>query len=265
MSPRDAGLGSTYREVVSRTTRRERLRSALRDSVVSLLAYTKRPDPSDGWIRVPCYHHVFDDERDGFQRQLRYMRELGEFISLDEAVSLLGSAKPFHGRYFCITFDDGLRNCLTNATPILAELRIVAAFFVITSHVERAGGDVGSLSFDDCRQLLDAGMTIGSHSVNHRRLVELSEDEVVAELQLSKDLIGRTLGIECRHFCAPFGRPSVHFDVVRDPAIARRVGYASFLTLARGPNRHGASPYFMHRDHLLANWSLRQLKYFFGI
>ena len=87
------------------------------------------------WLRFPYYHHVFDDERANFDAHLRYMRKYAEIISLDDAMGMLSAADPIDGRYFCLTFDDGFKNCLTNALPILLEHQAKAAFFVPTSFI----------------------------------------------------------------------------------------------------------------------------------
>jgi len=120
------------------------------------------------------------------------------------------------------------------------------------------------LDWDDCRRMADAGMTIGSHTMNHVHLAALDENAVEAELKGSKDAIEAQLGRSCDHFCCPFGRPDVDFIPGRDPEIARRLGYRSFLSGHRGATTRGASPMMIRRDHLLAGWGNRQLSYFFS-
>ena len=76
-----------------------------------------------------------DDERRGFDAHLRYMSRHGDFISMDDAVQALVNPAGIGGRYFCVTFDDGVKNCVTNALPILVERRVPAAFFIATDYV----------------------------------------------------------------------------------------------------------------------------------
>ncbi|OSM07124.1 putative polysaccharide deacetylase [Magnetofaba australis IT-1] len=222
---------------------------------------------------------MFDDERAGFERHLRWMRDWGEFISLDRAVELLSSAEPFGGRYFCVTFDDGIANCLHNALPILQRHACSAAIFVVTdctglslerdaaalsaffSHANYPGA-TPLLDWTQCRQLTDAGVTIGSHTANHVRLTDLDAAAARAELQRSKQAIETHLGVPCDHFACPWGGPGRDFDPQRHPDMAKQLGYRSFLTTVRGLNRHGDSPLAMRRDHLLANWPRHQLRYF---
>ncbi|CAK0773936.1 hypothetical protein CCP3SC1_720002 [Gammaproteobacteria bacterium] len=236
---------------------------------------------TSSWLRFPFYHHVFADERCGFARHLAAMRQHGEFIGLDQAVELLASGEPLDGRYFCLTFDDGFRNILTHALPLLVEHRAPAAVFVISHLVAEHPGDwragherffgtrrrpVSFLTWEDCRVLQATGVTIGSHGVNHqRRFIELGTTEVESELADSKARIEAALGQPCHHFCCPWGKPGRDFQTNRDPALAARLGYRSFLTTLWGAMATGDSPFAIRRVGLLAGWDLAQLRYFLSL
>ena len=268
-----------YRDFISNRGPAGRLRALARDSAVWALSYAPASAARREWVRFPFYHHVFDDERRGLARHLEYMAGQGDFVSIDEALAMLSSGDPLGGRYFCLTFDDGYKNNAVNALPILAEKGVPAAFFLATSYIgtdpgrdrERLLGFIGDgetlvefMDWDDCRALAGAGMTIGSHTMNHVRLIDLEPDLVAVELQNSKRLIEEKLGRPCLHFCCPWGRPGQDFLPERDPGIAAAQGYRSFLTTVRGATGPGADPMGIRRDHLLANWSPRQLRYFFA-
>src|SRR5690606_11626703 len=115
-----------------------------------------------------------------FARQLDYLRRFGDFVSIDDATAMLSSPDSVDGRYFCVGFDDGFKCCAENALPILAERRVAAVFYVVTGLVGRSFapndpvardtfgflGRSTSLDFmdwNDCRALVTAGMTVGSH------------------------------------------------------------------------------------------------------
>ena len=267
----------TYRDFIAGRSALASARDVARDALLRVLAAGRSPKSSSGWIRFPFYHHVFDDERRDFARQLDFMAAHGDFIGLDDAVAMLESGEAVDGRYFCLTFDDGFKNCVANAAPILADKKAPATVFVVTRYVgatpERdrellkrfySAGDrlVEFLDWDDCRRMVAAGFGVGSHTVNHAHLADLDGSAVEAELRDSKARIEAETGRPCRHFCCPFGRADVDFIPGRDPEIARRVGFASFLTGHRGANRRGDSPLFVRRDHLLAAWGEHQLRYF---
>jgi len=270
----------TYAEFNGRFPARTRLRNRLRDAVVCALSAGRDIGRTSNWIRFPYYHHVFDDECRGFERQLDFLGGFGDFISLDDAISLLEGGRKFDGRYFCMTFDDGFKNNLTNALPILLEKKAPAAFFLTTGYI---GSDsqrdrdkllaffddrrtlMEFLNWDDCRALADAGMVIGSHTVSHARLAALDTSTVTGELEASKATIERELNRPCDHFCSPFGIPHQDYNVARDPGLVQAAGYKSMLTTERGPTRWGASAFGIRRDHTLANWSHYQLRYFLSL
>ena len=268
-----------YKDFIAGQPALARARGVLRDAAVTALSVGRWSDTTKGWIRFPFYHHVFDDERGGFARQLDLMATMGDFIGLDAAVRMLESNAPLDGRYFCITFDDGFKNWFTNAVPILVDRGAAAAFFLVTSYIGTSAetdrdallrfyeeGDrlMEFLDWDDCREMVAAGMTIGSHTVNHVHLANLDEAAAEAELRQSKQAIEAELGLPCDHFCCPFGRENVDYLPDRDPKIARQVGYKSFLSGHRGAMRQGDSAMMVRRDHLLAGWGNAQLRYFFS-
>lgn len=254
-------------------------RAAARQAAIQLNALRRNPTSNSGWVRFPYYHHVFDDERAGFEQHLRYFKSFADIISLDDALELMTGDDPIDGRYICITFDDGFKNWTDNALPILKNADAVAAFFVATDYI---GTDVDTdrdkllkfydsgnklmefMTWDDCRTLHDAGMTVGSHSVHHTRLADIDTNAVRAELVDSKKAIEDALSVPCDHFCCPFGVPDADFDPINHPSMARDVGYKSFLTTRRGANTLGADPFAIRRDHMLANASLLEVRYFLG-
>ena len=256
-----------------------RARNLARSIAIVGLSMTRSPNKSQGWVRFPYYHHVFDDERDGFRRQIKYFKNVGDIIGIDDAIKLIGDGEHFDGRYICITFDDGFKNWIENAVPILIEEDAVAAFFVAAGYIgtdldkdrdkllgfyEEGSRLLEFLNWQDCRDMISAGMTIGSHSVEHVHLLDLDDDAAEQELRYSKELIENETGAPCRHFCCPFGRAGIDYDPLRHPKMAERLGYASFLTGHRGDNRLGHSPFDIRRDHFLANWGNYQLRYFLG-
>lgn len=254
-------------------------RAAARQAAIQFHSLTRNPTGSAGWVRFPYYHHVFDDERVGFERHIRYFKSIADIISLDDALEMMIADTPIDGRYICITFDDGFKNWTENALPILKDADAVAAFFVATDYI---GTDIDVdrdkllkfydsgdklmefMTWDDCRTLHDAGMIVGSHSVHHAHLADIGDDAARAELIDSKKAIEDALSIPCNHFCCPFGVPVVDYDPARHPSMAKEVGYKSFLTTRRGANTSRNDGFAVRRDHMLANASLLEARYFLG-
>jgi peptidoglycan/xylan/chitin deacetylase (PgdA/CDA1 family) len=200
------------------------------------------------------------------------LRQWGDFITLDDAVAALASPGGVGGRYFCLTFDDGFRNWITNAVPVLADLAIPAAFFIPTKYIgldldsdwdqiapfyqrswTKYGRFLEFLSWDECRRIAAAGFAIGSHTHSHVRLNQVQFQEAEQELAISKQIIEQQLGRPCRHFCCPWGQPEEDFDPASHTELARRLGYVSFLTTREGANYSGQSPFEIRRNDVAPN------------
>jgi len=232
------------------------------------------------WIQFQLYHWVLDDQRWPFRRQLEFLRQHGDFISLDDALVALQSPSGIGGRYFCVTFDDGFRNGLTNAVPVMQELRIPAAFFISTKYIgldldrdwaeiapfyERSWSDLPGafefLTWDECRQIAAAGFTIGSHTHTHRRLTHLKPEDAREEFLISKQIIEAQLSRDCRHFCCPWGKVDRDFDPLVHPQIAQSVGYSTFLTAEEGLTLHGDSAFYIRRTACESDFHPAVLRY----
>ncbi len=118
------------------------------------------------------------------------------------------------------------------------------------------------LSWDDCRAMVEAGMTIGAHTCSHVRLTDLEPEELGRQLRESKAIIEEELGTPCDHFACPWGRPGRDFDPACHPNLVRDLGYRSFLTTSRGPNLSGTDPFAIRREEAVASEGTWLLRYF---
>ena len=79
-------------------------------------------------VSPPCWH-VLDAAT--FRRQLNYVSQHFTVLPLEEALErLYAGTLPKHAA--ALTFDDGTRNLLTHAAPVLSELELPAAVFLAT-------------------------------------------------------------------------------------------------------------------------------------
>jgi peptidoglycan/xylan/chitin deacetylase (PgdA/CDA1 family) len=70
-------------------------------------------------------------------RSLTTLAKHYRFISMDKAVAMLAGKEPLQPYSLVLTFDDGYRNNITHALPILQRHNAPAIFFLSTGHVER--------------------------------------------------------------------------------------------------------------------------------
>jgi len=85
--------------------------------------------------RIIMYHPIRSRDADLLREQLRYLRRHFLIVSLERAIRSLVVGKQ--GNEIVLTFDDGLRNHLTVAYPILRQLGIPATFFVCPGLIGR--------------------------------------------------------------------------------------------------------------------------------
>ena len=118
------------------------------------------------------------------------------------------SAEEVYGKVHCrnarcqgkiaLTFDDGPHPRFTKQIlSILEEYHVTATFFIIGVNAENYP--------EDLRRIVDFGCEIGNHTQSHRRLKNLSEEEIKLEITQCEDMIERICGITPRVFRPPEG------------------------------------------------------------
>ena len=152
-----------------------------------------------------------------------------------------------------ITFDDGYRDVLWNAVPLLHRLRMPATAYVITGRID--DGDPSFLSWPELRRLEANGVAIGSHTVHHLELPYLSASQALYELEASRLMLQRHLGRPVQWFAYPAGA----VDAAVLPLV-RRAGYVLAVTTRPGDVQSAAEPYLLHRDEILDTTGLRGLE-----
>lgn len=99
-----------------------------------------------GGLTVVCYHGVVETPRDRalfgntvgvaeFRGQLDYIGRHFHPVTVAEIAASLDQAHPFPRNAIAITFDDGYRNNVTQAAPILREKGIPAIFHLSTDYI----------------------------------------------------------------------------------------------------------------------------------
>ncbi len=125
-----------------------------------------------------------------------------EFISKQQKLGSKIAGRSASANEVYITFDDGHLTNYTQAFPVLQACGFTAEFYINTATV----GTAGYVSWDQLREMHQAGMAIESHGHDHVLMNELSEDAVRLQLQQSYDLIKQEIGSSPIVFSPPGGR-----------------------------------------------------------
>ena len=164
---------------------------------------------------VLMYHSVEPYEADPyrvtvhprrFDQQLRWLGRRGlRGVSMAE---LLTAREP---GTVGLTFDDGYTDFLTNVLPALARYGFTATVFVVAGSLggynawDEPGPRKALMTAADVRIVADAGMEIGSHSVHHVRLPEVSDAQLRDEVSDSREHLAEVTGRPVTGFCYPYG------------------------------------------------------------
>jgi peptidoglycan/xylan/chitin deacetylase (PgdA/CDA1 family) len=208
-------------------------------------------------VPILMYHRVgrlprFGDRYPGltvqpriFAKQMEWLvRHHFHAIREQQLFAALEWGRPvLPSRPVLITFDDGYRDVLWHAEPILHRLHMPATAFVITGRI--SGRDPSFLTWNNLRDLERRGFAIGSHTVHHFNLTTLSPQEAWLELTKSRETLRRHLGVPIEWFSYPVG--------AEDPAVARlvrRAGYLLAVTERPGFTQSAREPFLLHRDEI---------------
>ncbi len=242
-----------------------------RNTLLGLEEALKKPR-----IQFLFIHHVFDDEIEKFERLLKELAKNHTFISHSEAVRrlLLGDIdKP----YISWSSDDGFKNNL-KAAEILERYGANCCFFLNPVSIgvkddywvkefcsERLRmPPIEFMNWNDVHELQKRGHEIGSHTVNHTNIIDMSSTEVHDDLVECKAILEKKCG-PILHFAYPYGRffdfNKTAFDLVF------RVGYDSCSTAERGCHISTSAPIhknelFIRRDQVIAAWKLGHIMHF---
>jgi peptidoglycan/xylan/chitin deacetylase (PgdA/CDA1 family)/GT2 family glycosyltransferase len=173
------------------------------------------------------------------RRQLAWLRlRRRPVLSLDEYVALRERNELPTPNAVILTFDDGYADNAEVAFPLLQEHGATATVYVITSAVGDANRwDTGVLagrpvmSWEQIRELVSGGLSIGAHTVTHPRLTELDLAEAERELTVSREVLEREVAAPVLHFAYPYGRTSPHVE-----ELVERVGFRSAVGIKPGTN-----------------------------
>lgn len=184
-------------------------------------------------IPVLVYHRIgytadnFTVTPERFATDLKTLQYHGYCsISLEQMQSFLDDRNvEMPDKPVLITFDDGYLDNFENAYPILKQYGMVATFFVITDKLWAAD----RLNPEKIAEMAAGGMSFGSHTVTHRRLGELTWEEIREELVMSKAVLESVLGRTVNAIAYPQGSYSENVVI-----LAQNLGYTTGFTVREG-------------------------------
>ncbi|MFP5246231.1 MAG: polysaccharide deacetylase family protein [Thermoanaerobaculia bacterium] len=206
---------------------------------------------------VLCYHIVeapaaprMHIDRETFRQHLRYLEMTGyNVVPLRHVYEFVtGQRKSLPKNAVVITIDDGWRSTYTEAFPELQKRKFPFTVFIYPNII---GKTSNALTWEQIREMADAGVDIQSHALTHpfltkRRHGSMSDEKYAAwlhrELAESKRILEKQSGKKVQFLAYPYG----DYDD-RVAAAAEKAGYTAALTCDFGRVRKGSDPLKMKR------------------
>lgn len=203
----------------------------------------RRPAP-----RVLTYHRIEAHPHDpfsvapaAFDEQMARLAASGRLMDLDGLGRLLLGDDGARPDGLLVTIDDVESSVVDHGLGSLAAHGIPAVAFPIAAMVDRPGFASGS----QLRELVAAGVQIGSHTMTHRRLGRLDPQVALMELADSRAMLEDIIGRPVRALAYPFGTKDAIAPWL-GPLVAQ-AGYSVAFTSLHGPVTTAADPMFVPR------------------
>ncbi len=202
-------------------------------------------------IPVVVFHSVRDCSgepiwtlpRETFRRHIRAIAESGRTsISFGDLADGLAGRQPMAQHSVVVTFDDGFADNL-DAVAICDEYRLHVSAFITTDYLGRDA----MLTPAQARELAaQANVEVGSHTVSHRRLDELTRSEINRELRDSRERLEDILSGPVSTLAYPYG----NYDE-RVKRIAAAAGYRGAAAVRMALSHPADDPFAVAR-HLIS-------------
>ena len=195
-----------------------------------------------------------------FSRHLRLLSLLGyASVPLTDWNAPTGPKKPA-----ILTFDDGYRDFVTEAVPLMAKFGMTGTVFMVSNQLggsnqwDVSDGDVQLplMTPGEAKQAVAAGHLVGSHTADHVHLDRI--DPAAAQLQISesKERLESEVGTKIETFCYPYG--GMNADVQRWVAEA---GYLCACSTDKGLAHSTSNPFALPRINVRRDTSVPILLY----
>ncbi len=198
------------------------------------------PDPYNLYVTVK-----------NFEAQMHYLFVKGyHTVSLPQLQDYLMLHRPLPSKPIVITFDDGNKDNVTTALPILHHFGFTAAIFIAGRYV----GKSGAVTLADIQTLAAGGWDIGNHTFSHAHMAHLNTTQQNQELDEDNALLQKALPGQAFHF---FAYPTGDYS---DSVVTtlKADGFTLAFTTDHGWLKPSDNPYELPRLYVGPSTSLAQ-------
>lgn len=150
------------------------------------------------------YQEAYDITPELLRRHLEYLKENNyTAVSFDALADYFDTGAPLPTKPIILSFDDGWENQYEYTFSLLQEFHTTATFFVFTNAINRGN----HLTWNELREMRDAGISIGAHTKTHPYLQKITDPKkLTQEIAGGKKILEDELGMKVTSFAYPFGQ-----------------------------------------------------------
>ena len=216
------------------------------------------------YISILLYHNVGQHPVPGavstkkFKKQIKFLNKITTFISIDQAINILKKNSKIDKNYTVLTFDDGTKDFIINTLPFLKTFNIPVIQYISTNWI---GKKMPSHSYDYEYEIMDKEdiisisknniVTIGSHTLSHKRLTETTKEDCLKELIESKKTLENLTKMKIDHLSYPKGN---YDDAILK--LVQKSGYLSAVTCDEDINKCNDNLFKLKRKWINKNTTL---------
>lgn len=231
--------------------------------VIPLLPLNKGGLKEDGYQLVPVlsysgFHPSQSNSvtisKADFERHMAYIKEKGyQPVSLDKLFDFFELKDSLPKNAIAITINDIGRGTHSIAYPILKKYGYKASIFVCTDFVTGRGE---ALTWDEIREMKQAGFEIGNYTKTLRNLTRRQPDETFEDFYISVD---REMTVSSLTFKSELGKAPEFFaypyGAVNELAISllKKNGFRGAFTQQAGANPFFIDRYLVKRNAISGN------------
>jgi glycosyltransferase involved in cell wall biosynthesis/peptidoglycan/xylan/chitin deacetylase (PgdA/CDA1 family)/2-polyprenyl-3-methyl-5-hydroxy-6-metoxy-1,4-benzoquinol methylase len=197
-----------------------------------------------------------------FAAQMATLHRAGyRTIALRDWISAMARQEPLPGKPIILTFDDGYRDFLTAAVPLLRTYGFSATVFLVAGRIGGAAdwdggyGEVAPLlSWAEVRSLQEAGVEFGCHSLVHRPMTGMHLAELAEETAQARAILEEGLAVPVTTLAYPYGAED---ELIR--RVMADLGFEAAVTCEPGISQLGDAPLRLRRIEVPGGCTPEQL------
>jgi len=220
------------------------------------------------------YGHFVSAEHSDLNVAFELLKKLNKkvaFLDFEESCEIVKNDTRLRHPAVCFSFDDGFEEIVNGVCPMIKDFGANSCVFINPGFIDGDEFEQHQMcehqyhvkknpaSWKDLSKFVSSGGVVGSHTVDHIRLV--GQDSTVLNYQIveSKRMIEAKLDIQCDYFAWPYGTARDISDLGMQIALEN---YKLVFSAIRSKKRSFINERVINRDHFELGWKAREVEYF---